>query len=586
MHRAVAITLTFDPRPSAVRSPPRPEGEPLGEDVQAYEVDEWSAERAPRLRLTDSCPCRLRRYVSLGFGVLLFLVSWMGSASAEPPPSIRETAPAGVSLSVGLPHRGELVGAASICAWDGTLFHTYSCRRGISWGTQELVDLLVRVGRRFKEAEPGYRMIVGNLSRRGGGEIRYSVSHQSGRDVDLGLILQAKGRQHLPLPLARIKPDGTGAKDGQLFRFDDARNWSLVKELLAEPAVQWIFVADWLKARMLDHARDQGEPLELLMRAEFVLHQPSSSSPHDDHFHVRVYCDEGSLLAGCRQGAPFWGWAEGRSRRFEERIDELAELVRFGDRAQELEGLAQLTLFARPEAAVHVIHTWPPADAELRAASLRYLRGIDRRPYVALLLDRAAQGLQRGWAEALMPLVVDAPPRLIDRFLEDAERICEAPARARTRILRLARNGSSPRALATLVGCWRGQSAELDRALRQTARAVLNRTFRSVRELANYLERHGHEDGLDLLLSSVKGVCRGGRFYPKALAAEILAGGGRREVGVRVLERLFPYRFSHRYSDRRLHQRWFTVLENYLQLGMAPCEAKVLKERIARGAQK
>jgi penicillin-insensitive murein DD-endopeptidase len=514
------------------------------------------------------------------------LVSWAGSAVAEPPPSTRETTPPGASLSVGLPHRGEIVGAASVCAWDGTVFHTYSCRRGISWGTQELVDLLVRVGRRFREQEPGYQMIVGNLSRRRGGEIRYSVSHQSGRDVDLGLILQAKGRQHLPLPLARIKPDGTGAEDGQVFRFDDARNWALVKELLAEPAVQWIFVADWLKQRMLDHARDRGEPLELLMRAEFVLHQPSSSSPHDDHYHVRVYCSEPSLLAGCRQGAPFWGWADGRSGRFEQRVDELLEWVRFGDRAQELEGLEQLTLFGRPEAAVHVIHAWPPADAALKAASLRYLRGIDRRPYVALLLDRAAQGLKHGWGEALMPLVVNAPPRLIDRFLEDAEQICEAPARARTRILRLAWNSSSPRALATLVGCWRGQSAELDRELRKTARAVLNRTFRTVRELAGYLKRHGHEDGLDLLLTSMKGVCRGGRLYPKALAAEILAGGGRREVAVRVLERLFPYRFSQRYSHRRLHQRWFTVLENYLHLGMAPCEAKVLRERIARGVRR
>jgi penicillin-insensitive murein endopeptidase len=58
---------------------------------------------------------------------------------------------------------------------------------------------------------------------------------------------------------------------------------------------------------LLDHARAIGEPDDLIIQAGFVLHQPGDSAPHDDHFHLRIYCAPTDRTAGCRdRGALRW----------------------------------------------------------------------------------------------------------------------------------------------------------------------------------------------------------------------------------------------------------------------------------------
>ena len=37
----------------------------------------------------------------------------------------------------------------------------------------------------------------------------------------------------------------------------------------------------------------------VLVRAAYVLHQPSSGNPHRDHFHVRIRCTAQERAAGC-----------------------------------------------------------------------------------------------------------------------------------------------------------------------------------------------------------------------------------------------------------------------------------------------
>ena len=72
--------------------------------------------------------------------------------------------------------------------------------------------------------------------------------------------------------------------------FDVERNWLLVKALLTDPAVEVtaIFMAEWIKERLLDYARDRGESRWLVARGETILVQPSDSLAHDDHMHVRI----------------------------------------------------------------------------------------------------------------------------------------------------------------------------------------------------------------------------------------------------------------------------------------------------------
>ena len=36
------------------------------------------------------------------------------------------------------------------------------------------------------------------------------------------------------------------------------------------------------------------------------MHQPGGAPPHDDHFHVRVYCSRTDRFHGCEDGGPVW----------------------------------------------------------------------------------------------------------------------------------------------------------------------------------------------------------------------------------------------------------------------------------------
>ena len=84
--------------------------------------------------------------------------------------------------------------------------------------------------------------------------------------------------------------------------FDVERNWYLVRSIIENPivSVQYIFVFDPLKQMLLDHAGAIGEPPDVIEQASYLLHQPGDSAPHDDHFHVRLYCAKSDRAVGCR----------------------------------------------------------------------------------------------------------------------------------------------------------------------------------------------------------------------------------------------------------------------------------------------
>jgi penicillin-insensitive murein endopeptidase len=56
----------------------------------------------------------------------------------------------------------------------------------------------------------------------------------------------------------------------------------------------------------IDHARD----IRTVERAADVLQQPGDSLPHDDHFHVRIYCPTNGEGAFCVDTGPLWPWVE------------------------------------------------------------------------------------------------------------------------------------------------------------------------------------------------------------------------------------------------------------------------------------
>ncbi len=75
-------------------------------------------------------------------------------------------------------------------------------------------------------------------------------------------------------------------------------------------------MASHLRRALLDHAAASGASAEVLRRARAVLKQPSDSSPHAEHFHVRLFCGADERLQGCLDAPPFHPWI----RRFDDEV--------------------------------------------------------------------------------------------------------------------------------------------------------------------------------------------------------------------------------------------------------------------------
>lgn len=198
--------------------------------------------------------------------------------------------------SIGTPQDGRLEGGGDVAARPAPAMRVLdkTQRRGFTHGTSELIALLADTSAAVARAFPGAVMAIGNLSRPGGGDIPQSVSHNSGRDADIAFYaLDDRGKPITITDMMHFDDQGfaTGP-DGRRLRFDPARNWTLVHNLLSHPAVvvQWIFVSAALRNMLLDHALRVKAPDLVRERARRVLVQPSDSSRHDDHFHVRIAC--------------------------------------------------------------------------------------------------------------------------------------------------------------------------------------------------------------------------------------------------------------------------------------------------------
>lgn len=195
--------------------------------------------------------------------------------------------------------------------------------RGNQWGTDELIGTIQRAAAQVRSTRHRATLGVADLSPKRGGKTIWHASHQSGRDVDLIFYtVDARGRPLPPPKVEMVHFDG----DGEPFiprhmqstgyeeptwserRFDDASNWALVEALLSDRSirVQWIFVSNKLQFRLLSWAERHDRPRWLIEYAREVMKQPSSRAPHDDHFHVRLYCSRTDRMLGCVDTGPIW----------------------------------------------------------------------------------------------------------------------------------------------------------------------------------------------------------------------------------------------------------------------------------------
>ena len=353
-----------------------------------------------------------------------------GGPPVEPPVPIDEAESKG-SVSLGYPAAGRLEGGVPFPEKGvGFRFLGVVRERGTAWGTEELRGLIERVGLALDAAHPGSEMRLGNVGKRGGGRIRWSVSHRCGRDVDI-LFLADDGRGR-PLRVDDFEHyDRSGrSRTDRARRFSTARNWTVVRALVMDSPVrvQRIFVAEWLRRMLLAHGRTVPGDEEAVRRAEDVLSQPRYALDHSDHFHVRIYCSREDTLLGCHDYDPRWEWVEDYSRDVAARVRELvAELRSEKDTAR----LAALDLLRRLEArgaAVAVSALLTDTNVEVRRKALSTLASFGRKA-----LDRISKVLpavrDADWAALLVQHLGDSYQSghtpLLERLARSPQRVLE-----------------------------------------------------------------------------------------------------------------------------------------------------------------
>lgn len=188
-----------------------------------------------------------------------------------------DPAPVPVSLSIGSPDAGLLLNPVAMP--EGAF---WTIRNPVeTYGTQETVDFLQRaiesVQRQFPDSP---RLVVGDISRRVGGRLNRHKSHQSGRDVDLGLYY-AVG-------------EAGDFRNATAKTLDVPRTWALVRALVTETDVERIFLDRILIRALLAHARQIGEDPDWL--DELIGRQRNGIDAilqherrHLNHLHVRFF---------------------------------------------------------------------------------------------------------------------------------------------------------------------------------------------------------------------------------------------------------------------------------------------------------
>ena len=299
------------------------------------------------------------------------------------------------AVSIGTTSEGALRNATQLPLESETHYVlSQHVARDTHWATDELVRALVQASESVHRQHGG-RTGIGNMSGPGGGDIRWSRSHNNGRDADVAFFVLDADDEHVEVPtLYTARANGVIRGQPELS-FDLARGWTFVESLLSndDAQVQWIFIYDPLKQALLEHARTNDADPEVIALASDILHQPGDSAPHDDHFHIRLFCSRADRLEGCTNWGPEWQHAHLWTGAVDARVEEL--LRGLGDpspdRAREC--LDRLQALNGEAVAYELARALPHVDPMMQLAIMDRLAEFDLQgvtgPVIALLESSA-----------------------------------------------------------------------------------------------------------------------------------------------------------------------------------------------------
>lgn len=287
----------------------------------------------------------------------------------------------GGSLSVGTTSRGSLLGSKEL-AFDGP-HHTIIPRarpRNTRFGHPTMIAILKDSGEAVAKQFPGSKIAIGNIAYKNGGDIRWSVSHNSGRDADIAFYVKSTktGEPLEAAPdLVTFEENGVSMGGGE-YLFDVERNWALARAMLTheKAQIQYIFISAGLKQMLLEHATNIGEPADIIARAEDALRQPTDSSPHNDHFHLRLTCDLEDRLRGCVDRGPRWEWVNWHDKELLQRTIAMLPGLEDPDPKVRLEVLEYIDAIQSPSAPeVALLIAAYNSDVEVRERAIKMARG-------------------------------------------------------------------------------------------------------------------------------------------------------------------------------------------------------------------
>lgn len=232
-----------------------------------------------------------------GWGIVAVAALLVAAAPARPSVwSDQQTPFPGPADSIGKPAAGCLAGAESL-PFDGSGYQVIRISRNRYFGNPATVQFVEDLGRKAKAAGLA-DFYVGDMSLpRGGPMPNGHASHETGIDVDIWDNLDPKpalapvDRENVPLP--SMLTANAKALDPAHF---SARQVTLLRLAATDPHVDRIFVNPVIKRALCE-----GQ-FSAAVGDRSWLHRIRPWYAHDDHFHVRLACPEGSI--DCVRQAP------------------------------------------------------------------------------------------------------------------------------------------------------------------------------------------------------------------------------------------------------------------------------------------
>lgn len=152
-----------------------------------------------------------------------------------------------------------------------------------AWGTPRTIAAIRDAAAAYHRTEPSAPPVhVGDISKQNGGPFPPHLSHQTGRDVDVGYVLLGALAERRRFTTATWRT------------LDRARTWALLEAFITTNAVAYIFVDYGLQRLLYEYAVERGVPQP---RLEQLFQYPRGSAAsrgilrhwrgHANHFHVR-----------------------------------------------------------------------------------------------------------------------------------------------------------------------------------------------------------------------------------------------------------------------------------------------------------